>query len=235
MKERPILFSGPMVNAILAGHKTQTRRIVKPQPIFLNQLWRLRGKAVVQNSNDLIHYCPYGFKNDKLWVRETWRWYAYGEGYPVTIQYRDMSTMEDKSNGFEHNYDEWIEREWKRVSDELERKNILYNEEGDYPDNCHEFLSWRPSIFMPRWASRITLEITDVRIERIQDISENDIIAEGIEPPKTKGMFAEDDFIEILGEKFTELWDSINAKRGFGWDVDPWVWVIEFKNISGEK
>ena len=100
------------------------------------------------------------------------------------------------------------------------------DQNGDGPANP---IKWRPSIHMPRWASRITLEITNVRVELLQDIPENDILAEGIAPPRTDGMFAEDEYLEKIYHDFINLWDSIYVKRGLGWDANPWVWVIHFR------
>lgn len=91
--------------------------------------------------------------------------------------------------------------------------------------------TWNPSIFMPRWASRITLEITDVRVERVQEITEEDARAEGF--PGERWATGHGDYSEIApSEQFRELWDKLNASRGFGWDANPWVWVIEFKRIE---
>lgn len=88
------------------------------------------------------------------------------------------------------------------------------------PDNC----KWRPSIYMPRWDSRITLEVTGIKVERLQYISETDAVAEGVETPTIAGVTYRD--------KFRALWDSINAKRGYGWSQNPWVWVISFRRVS---
>jgi len=197
MKEKPILFSGPMVKAILGGQKRQTRRVIKPQPIkelwgnwiysksarnvYATDSWMSAGGMRVQ----LPKYCPYGQPGDRLWVRETWNssqligWKPSELPHTVPIYYR---------------------------ADDPEAMPI-----------------WRPSIFMPRWASRITLEITGVGVERVQEISEEDAKAEGISAPG---------YPDVAHEMFAELWDTINAKRGFGWEKNPWVWVITFKALE---
>ena len=196
MKERPILFSGPMVRAILEGRKTQTRRVVKPtmtpprvapqhmEPWIVDGEWQ-------EDDNDLPCWagfhpdypgeakwftCPYGRTGDRLWVRETWAMH-FGE-----LRYRAS-----------------------------ERPGSYYADAK----------GWRPSIFMPRALSRITIEIVGVRVEQVQQISETDMRAEGLE-------FA------AAGEPvagFSVLWDEINAARGYSWASNPWVWVLTFKRV----
>ena len=184
MKEHPILFSGPMVKAILEGRKTQTRRVIKPQPVFdsadLNGKPYFRWRGLERSQWALSTYCPYGQVGDRLWVRETF----------YTDNYR-------RSNGLP----------------------VLYKADG-------ETRSWLPSIHMPRWASRITLEITGVKVERIQEIQDTptDALKEGI---KLKQPYVHAD-LKVVAD-FKELWDSINAKRGYGWDVNPWDWALTFK------
>lgn len=194
MKERPILFSGEMVNAILDGRKTQTRRVVKKQP-------HGAGEWVLQGINWLFpNVCPYiklknpyGVIGDRLWVRETFRIFDATE---------ECSHYEDCSCSSYHG---------------------LPMYKADKNNMCDTENKWKPSIYMPRWASRINLEITNIRVERLQDITETEAIAEGV-----SGGGSHPDF--WVGA-FADLWDSINAKRGYGWDANPWVWVVEFKRI----
>lgn len=206
IKERPILFTGEMVRAILDERKTQTRRPVKPQPpkdhgkilgpemysplVYGRNGEEKPGKEVFGIYDDTGEWgakCPYGKVGDHLWVRETW-----AECKHVTI------------NG---------------------SPTALYKSTYIQPSKFPEFTpKWRPSIFMPRWASRIDLEITGLRAERIQNITEEDAIAEGIEQKEPNNVVS-------AKYRFAQLWDSINAKRGFGWDKNPLVWVIEFKII----
>lgn len=177
-KERPILFSGEMVSAILNGRKTQTRRVIKPQPV----------------SNPFpLQRCPYGVTGDLLWVREThYRW--AGCGTPPRT-------------GF--------------------NQDRCYD---DHPEllsmTRHAQIVTVPSIHMPRWASRITLRVVDVRVERVQEISESDAKAEGVAAwhNTTDGT--------VYRPEFCLLWDSINAAIGFGWEVNPWVWVVEFERAQ---
>jgi hypothetical protein len=183
VRERPILFSGPMVRAILEGRKTQTRRIINPK------WWRCLDPENEQDRIAALSMCPYGQPGDRLWVRETWAMMPDChpvDSYPV---YRATDPGWDDSNSG---------------------------------------LRWRPSIHMPRWASRITLEITCVRVERLCEISDEDAIAEGITEQE-----AEDPTYDGSQPAwaFMTLWDSIN---GFGsWAANPFVWVVEFQPING--
>ncbi|WP_212810918.1 hypothetical protein [Pseudomonas sp. Ost2] len=212
IKERPILFSAPMVRAILEGRKTVTRREVKKQaaldclaagfePAFL----ALPGNA------DL---CPYGKPGDRLWVRET-------------FAFADKSGSHDAAPD-EHwrparpGMEPEIYRCWYRASD------------GHTADGF-----WKPSIHMPRWASRILLEISEVRVERLQDISEEQALAEGIIPHVRGGWHWHphdpsnvDDWHQFGFKSpafaFQDLWIG----TGGDWDANPWVWVVEFKRVT---
>lgn len=145
--------------------------------------------------------CPYGKPGDRLWVRETWRGKDWGYSRPKEIIYR-------ASNDFYGNH----------------------RETTTHPD-----VKWTPSIYMPRWASRITLEITNVRVERLQKINNADALAEGtpgawVENSEYPGGYEENEN-KVHVFFFRQLWDSINAKRGYSWDANPWVWVIEFERV----
>lgn len=219
-RERPILFSGAMVRAILDGRKTQTRRVV-----------RLVGADVVEERDDTGTLwpwqpqhdewipCPYGVPGDQLWVREAHAIvprsaYWHDATIPHRVHVDDMG-------------DEW---------------SAVYRAgwERSRPGR------WRPSIHMPRWASRITLEIVSVRVERLQDISESDARAEGVDwaAPHPYGERWTDDDREdprevgyppanasFARDNLRRLWDSINGKGA--WDSNPWVWVVEWKTIVG--
>lgn len=171
MKEHPIIFNTENVKAILEGRKTQTRRVIKPQPLTYlpeyNQVDMFMFAYPTKYGSDtpVLARCPYGQVGDRLWVRESFL-YCNGFRYKAT-------------------------------------------------DN-DPVMKYKPAIFMPRWASRITLEITRLRVERINDISYNDARTEGFLSPAM----------------FHEKWDSLNAKRGYGWKINPWVWVIEFGAIG---
>lgn len=207
MAEQPILFSGAMVRAILAGRKTQTRRAVKDAPLgaaayclgVYKGVWGIHEDV---NRDEGVHRfkCPYGVPGDRLWVRETWA---------PSRALDDVPTMR-LASGFPCEY-----RAGGTSIDGLER---LVERGG-----------WRPSIFMPRKASRILLEVTEVRVERLQGISEADAMAEGVDAvsmadiPRQATMSRRADFAQI--------WDLINGKRA-PWASNPWVWVVGFKRVE---
>lgn len=195
MKERPILFSAPMVRALLAGTKTQTRRVVKPQPMMVTNhrlaIWDGPSAALQQQRERMGRGCPYGQPGDRLWVRETW-------------------ARDDEDGALFYRADVGLGGD----ADDWERNRL---------DGVPRY-RWRPSIHMHRRASRITLEITGVRAERLQDISEADAIAEGVKNSLhlPGGRFAK--------ENFAHLWWTINGDGS--WEANPWVWVIEFKRVN---
>ncbi len=205
---RPILFSGPMIRAILENRKTMTRRIIKPD---LMQCLTPEDEPEV-----FVGWCPYGQPRSRLWVRETWgiyteSWTDYGwEGdgiadMPIPVQL-PASTMHRKYH-------------------------VVYKADGYEADPGEK---WRPSIHMPRWASRITLEVTDVRVEKLQDISEEDAIAEGLvawtsnEGKIHYGISRPDVWEQDPRLTYKRLWDSINASRGYSWQSNPWIWSVSF-------
>ena len=188
MKERPILFSGPMVRAILEGRKTMTRRVIKPQP-----------QGGINKSRlelDLIeNRCPYGHIGDALWVRETFR-------LPSRL---DDATPEE-------------------LEAQASRCDVRFLADGETDLNGKT----RPAIFLRYGWHRITLEIVSVRVELLREITREDILKEGAIAPR-------DCIPAVIGAErtiFAHLWDSINAKRGYGWIMNPWVWVVEFKRAA---
>jgi len=202
-KEHPIIFSGPMVKAILEGRKTQTRRIVK-LPKWSTGDWsdfdlyesgpRVVPMVICENTGCLAGVAPRFLPGDHLWIRETW---AHEPG----------SHPDDA--GF------------------------LYRATDPGWDAEPSGLRWKPSIFMPRWASRITLEITNVRVERVQDISEEDAEAEGITDAEILiGILSGNGSKEKpFARTYADLWDSINGKK-HPWSSNPWVWVYEFRRVA---
>lgn len=215
MKERPILMSAPMVRAILAGTKTQTRRSVKPQPDWTEPatVWSHgdghSGPGWYASNEDYpeegaLHYrCPYGQTGDRLWVRETW--------------------MDLQGTGVE------------RVTGDRSRYAYAADTPpGSYGDEARKDfgLKWSPSMFMPRRASRITLEITGVSVERLQDISEADAAAEGAPPshPSIDRISREFGYADFPRSWYAQLWEQINGPDS--WDANPWVWVINFKRVA---
>jgi hypothetical protein len=229
VRERPILFSANMVRAILAGRKSQTRRVILPQPVgapgknfchepsdpFLSDdgVWRFMCGEVSYDHNDVR--CPFGQPGDRLWVRETF-------GLGQSIHHSRGGTIYRADVG---------------------EPGILHGHQMDaYGREFKGERRWRPSIHMPRWASRITLEIRDVRVERVQEIAEADAIAEGLKPLAGHRTTVQDRDGSPLGahenadyparERFHDFWDSLNAKRGYGWDSNPWVWVVDFSRVE---
>ncbi|MGT2505734.1 hypothetical protein [Cupriavidus basilensis] len=239
MKERPILFSGAMVRAILDGRKTQTRRVVKPQPTSgldgWDWSWPIPGKNVTPGTfnrwrddvkNALSpYYCPYGQPGDRLWVREAWSIDMLG-AFGTDKGYESTYELTYKAGG--------DEREIRVLPSEPDPYIKLYDtQRGD----------WRPSIHMPRWASRITLEITGVRVERLQDMEaqtafESDALKEGIHAiHHGDGDYYYNAFRNEPhprnwvdpADAFKELWESINGAGA--WEANPWVWVVEFRRV----
>ena len=218
MAEKPILFSTEMVKAILDGRKTQTRRVMKPQPEPFPPGWFYNGEYYADDSQMQSHLfhdvygdkgSPYGsvYANgdtDMLWVRETWQ--------------------AQNTNG------QW----WHEVpKEERDLHNWAFLDKATPDSDLPVPPKWIPSIFMPRWASRITLQVTAIRVERVQDISKRDAMREGIvwseafpEGYHVPGIKLCSMSAELM---FMKLWDSINVKRGYSWNSNPWVWVIEFK------
>ena len=224
MKERPILFSGPMVRAIMEGRKTQTRRVVKDVSAdcelfidsgdgFFQQCYRDNSGAI--HSKSWLSKCPYGIPGDRLWVRET---FAIATGPPPDVPMDADNTA------------------------------VVYRASWDVevPETPLDG-AWKPSIHMPRWASRINLEITGVMVERLQEINCDDAIAEGTDW-KTCPTYQS---VESLKEQVTasrvgrpyfpvltidyvggykKLWESINGPGS--WDKNPWVWVVKFRRID---
>ncbi len=232
IKERPILFSGEMIRAILGGRKVQTRRVIKlpcgPGRNAQGNNWSLSTQA---DGSYWPEYhmagwpeyrrmpCPHGRVGDRLWCRET---------YHASDLCRDYQQQSD----------------------------VIYRADTERAKPIPgSSLVWKPSIFMPRWASRLTLEIVDIRVERVQDITEEDAIAEGIKRffapyhvreswPRTPNKMLP--AIYGTGERndaedfsargaFWRLWNSINGKKfGTSWNENPWCWVISFRRIDAE-
>lgn len=224
MHEHPILFSGSMVRAILDGRKTQTRRVIIPQPEFMDGGWFWRGGKPLLDATygaDYVHTGKGALVDallktsrhqpgDRLWVRESWQvaealW--SGDDFDVGSPFKSIPKEAPKDGTY----------------------YLFYAADGMvYP--------FRPSIHMPRWASRITLEVKAVRAELVQDIStggemfKSDVIHEGC--PRELWACHQHDMGVAEADWFQKLWDSINAKRGYGWNKNPWVRVTEFEMVS---
>lgn len=243
-----------MVRALLDGSKTQTRRVIKPQPTgeprplsewsaglaaachdhspdankLVAHSERLIGKIfpfTTESGSLMSPRCPYGQPGDRLWVRETWRIGAWSEDDgEIAVDY-----MADN-----HSRREWLqvpeaddfEKYWLQCSDDCNKAGIQTDEDGKYHwEPGQSPCRIRPSIFMPRWASRITLEIISVHVERLQDIDVTDCCCEGA--PIADGLPNQTHAVETW---YRELWEKINGDGS--WDANPWVWVISFKRIK---
>lgn len=216
-KDRPILFSGEMVRAILAGDKTQTRRVVRlpagamnvrVDPALLGAPGNIGVKYDMAMEGDVFLRrvrCPYGLPGDTLWVRETWRPVMYA--WSSCIEYAAGGSMDIKGR---REYDAL--RNCKRIAIRIPKRSPL----------AHHSEAWHPSIHMPRWASRLTLRVTSVRVERLHDISDADCKAEGIYHGCDRDPY------EPARDIFACLWDEINGQRA-PWASNPWVWVIGFE------
>jgi hypothetical protein len=228
MKERGMLFSAPMVLALLDGSKTQTRRLVKHEirgPNYLGHFnwydkngWQgAHGGGTPFEKTNAALLCPYGQPGDQIWVREHWRTYKALDGVPPRAIIAGAGVQYEAGGA-----------------------NVLGVNNADRG-------RFRNSMHMPRWASRIDLEITGVRVERLQDISEADTKAEGIESAFDSTRWRMYDHCDgekhsqYVGPRWTidpvrsyrSLWLSINGAGS--WDVNPWVWVIEFKRLEQQQ
>lgn len=225
MKERPILFSGPMVRAILEGRKTQTRRIVKVPKyhLFDNQ----SPENFIGDGNNLETTLGSYWTGERRWVRESFAIETNFDLDPCDPPFKDGRPVRWQEN---EDWGKWWEQAHYAATDpmpELVRENCRFETCANNGYCQH----WQPSIHMPRWASRITLEITKVRVERVQEISEQDAKAEGVGLANSGIEDHGGVAVAIKDHRtaFVGLWNSINAARGFGWEKNPWVWVIEFK------
>lgn len=224
IKERPIIFSTEMVKAILEGRKTQTRRVLKAEL-----------GALYYTEND--SKCPYGKPGDRLWVRESWKIIGWNDGEPFFIQYKDGETKSDVMLPEDKCEDYWIQ-----CSEECHKAGLKTNDDGIFIIDGDVPTKWRPSIFMPREASRIILEITNIKLERLNDISEEDCQAEGVQwlwngnceecyQWSVTGNKKSNAWFDYAEDCYKHLWNSIHKKENT-WKDNPWVWVIEFKRIN---
>ena len=229
--DRPILMSAPMVRALLNDTKTQTRRVMKPQPhhMYGDQAYGPPHGRCEPDGGSVgypLLLCPYGQPGDRLWVREAWR---------TTSDLDKLSGGQIAEACIEAGYmDPWAPLQWEA---DLSRRNWVHT--GTPPPNESEPPAgrYRHARFMPRWASRITLEITEVRVQRLQAITEMDAYTEGIDTEGHAYNEAEHAMIGGASSRLAPsvhayacLWDSINGPGS--WDANPWVWAISFRRAA---
>lgn len=218
MKERGMIFNGEMVRAILDGRKTQTRRIMKNQPagdypetpaLIRNVGTGFQWHGLYGESS--IFNCPLGSIGERIWVRETFR---------VHSRATDVATLVYRAS---------VRNSW---TEQTHRVPVAVCNKPATPEK------WTPSIHMPRWASRLLLEITDVRVERLHNISERDALREGLFQLPASGRYCLQPGMQYFGmasrsakEVYSWLWASIYGEES--WAANPWVWVIEFKRVEG--
>lgn len=220
MTERGMIFNAEMVRALLDGRKTQTRRIMKVQPVLNGNFYEVFGSAWSKGmtsipavpGHSLSTRCPFGAVGDRIWVREGF--------FPAPLEMQSEPPRKTMWN--------------IAYRDGMQMEKLA---PAEYNPTIYNYERWTPSIHMPRWASRILLEITDVRVERLNAISEEDATAEGIPPagsllPDYPGTFLtpKGDFATAK-VAFQRLWESIYGEES--WKANPWVWVIEFKRVEG--
>jgi hypothetical protein len=239
VKERPILFSAPMVRAILEGRKTVTRRVIKSQ--YVEGPWSVKpatNRRHEGHSHDwwlptgvqpysALPRCPYGQPGDRLWVRETWG--------VISHDFDEIGNMVD-----------WVPDRPAQPIREMPfgrgyySGHVIYRADGDAEwagdddGGGYTRSAWHPSIHMPRIASRILLEITDVRVERLQAITYEEAAAEGVYRDRSDRMWTATDeggdCHKYPVPAFRDLWTSINGAEA--WDANPWVWCVSFKRID---
>lgn len=243
MKETPILFSSPMVQAILAGRKTMTRRIVKPQPIWNVDIdgnlfeGNHKGYVKVDGHPEWAHQFAREFAKwnvgDVLWVRENFRvnsW-VHDDG-EVNFRYEADGTVSPYI-GFDD--DETFNRYWEQSCDDLLKAGYKSNDEERFEDYDYKALRLRPNIFLRKEAARIWLEVTDIRVERLNEIGEEDAMSEGIELVEYNCFRNYNDkdpyqYLEDPIGSFRSLWQSINGDES--WASNPFCWVISFRGLS---
>jgi len=266
MKEIPIIFSTEMVKAILDNRKFMTRRVIKPQPLFVADP-NIPFKTPDADPKGIIK-CPYGQPGDRLWVRET-TWISECKRYLSQGLEKGNSELDaiDLKTGKRYVHQcvgegdyavtdgmitSWSRRgRYLRSGREIEGfdigfadvdtavKAILFSGNIVLKNYSAQFRKKLPSIYMPKIAARIWLEVVNVRVERLQDITVEDVISEGLEadndirnPDPSTHESIKSWNLAWAQHVFRELWDKLNAKRGYGWEINPWVWVVEFRRVQ---
>lgn len=227
MSDHPILFSAPMVRALLDGRKTQTRRVLNRARVFAtpeSRAFTLTGadmERALQNAERFRHMGEDGW----FWEADAFEWQAPATrtGWLAHIGYAPGDRL-------------WVREAWHaaRSLDSTPPRDIPRDADIEHAATARSYAEiglkgkLRPGMFLPRWASRLTLIVTDVRVQRVQDISENDARAEGALLPWTGSAGTAGDDTRTAQSEFNALWDTLNAKRGYAWDTNPWVTAVSF-------
>ena len=229
---KSLLLTGEMVRAILDGRKTKTRRPLTPQPEDPPEgwypdaynhsdrwcFWGPRGTKDSGRCTLPLFKCPFGQVGGQIYVRETFclehqvekdQPPPFGDSRPIRWEFAGMESDPEGADSM------WLQPHYRATDPTPE---LAYEDSDGEPT-----VRWKSSIHMPRWASRITLEITDIRVERLQEITEKEA--------KAEGFFAHDGMTAVYW--FSEAWDSLYAKKGLGWNDNPWVWVLTFRRVEG--
>lgn len=235
MSDKPIIFSGPMVRAILDGRKIQTRRVLKPQPIFDGSLWHLMAPGfdggahgIYDSDVEMLAEKNIWWRKqlhapgDRLWVREAWNITHRQHLAPGEDIERSAEDCVAANGGFACACADGVVYQATAAQSHPEYGKAL----------------WRPSTHMPRWASRLTLIVENVRVQRLQEIVYSDTLAEGIECTdiwkrrEAACIERNEGCGSVCRDSFRDLWNSLNAKRGYGWDANPWVVALTFRAIK---
>lgn len=212
MKETPILMKPRLAEMTLADIKTNTRRVIDLDLVQYDTDGVPGYQDAYGDHHDTIEACPYGRPGDLLWVKEAHYLFGHWIADGVTKTGKPKQRfIADQARGVLFKEPKRLERKYAEI------------------ERCRRGWYKRSSLFMPRWASRLILEITDIRAERLQDIGDSDILAEGTPDLRTP----ENGW--SMRDCFHYLWDSINSERGYSWDSNPWVWSIRFKRVDGGR
>lgn len=246
-KEHPLICTPQSVAGILARIKTQTRRVITVpwhkgkrvlpyEPYYVESDGHLLFMDEYGDYHPMEEYrCPYGKPGSYLWIKEPWRVLGWDEdfsgalvGYRIGVRrWCDFPEPDYWRGQHDDHWVEWLVRETERIAD---LPGVAENPDtGYYEWKGDDVIPWKSPIFMPRWASRATVKHVKVRVQRVQDISEEDAKAEGVTP--------DPDSIPVYGpykDAFRSVWDEINCKRGYGWDTNPWVRVLGFEPLPDE-